>query len=255
MSLLLKNLKPTYQVMKDGTLLAEDWSRQQLNAEFRKGTFQPEDTYRRKDRSEWITFANRWKRSIRFETTLISINALLFLASGLFILHLGMFIVNWAAESRSWSSVPGKITATQIEHRGDERLEYEPEVYYRYEVNGKTYRGDQIHFGPTLGSESWAQSVIDRYPAESTRPVYYNPAHIHQSLLEPGFTPQTFQPLALGGLLIYISIALGWIACRAPFRPFPRPDLPRPTKRSILIRFALALTPVILGAILIWGIL
>ncbi len=95
--------------------------------------------------------------------------------------------MNQAAPSSTttsrWREVPGVITKSEVEFRGDDYL---PVVEYTYVVDGVTYRGDTIARGLiTFNWKGPAARLIESLPVGATVPVYVDPKYPRQSALRP----------------------------------------------------------------------
>ncbi len=90
---------------------------------------------------------------------------------------------NLIQASLNWPSVPGRITESRIS-KPRQKAE-RPWVFYKYEVNGKSYSYSGINPGLTedTGLE-YAQQIVSRYPKEKDVTVYYNPKNPGQAYLE-----------------------------------------------------------------------
>jgi hypothetical protein len=123
------------------------------------------------------------------------------------------------AEAASWPVTEGRIVLskvveeeTQVEHEGsDGRTEmrteilYRPEIRFAYRVGAADYSADSWKPGATMtyGTPKRAESVVGRYAAGQTVPVYYDPAHPDRAVLEPGNREG-----ALAGLVVGIAFSL-----------------------------------------------
>src|ERR1035437_1992458 len=97
-------------------------------------------------------------------------------AFGLYLLGLGLRNVGRAAASSRWPRTPGKVVRsdTKVQRDVDKRTRdvsviYSADTVIQYEVAGKHYATNVIHFGQTLGSgdasEAELQSARDRSEA------------------------------------------------------------------------------------------
>jgi hypothetical protein len=113
--------------------------------------------------------------------------------------------------SKNWPSVPGKITTSRTEERIynshtsgmhlTRSVSYEPVVKYSYEVAGTLYHakriGNSIYSGTTPNAvERW----VKLFPANTTVPVYYNPADPNDAVLIPKTNNNIFE--FIGGMAI-----------------------------------------------------
>jgi hypothetical protein len=82
-----------------------------------------------------------------------------------------------------WREVPGVITKSEVEFRGDDFL---PVVEYTYVVDGVTYKGDTIARGLiTFNWKGSAARVIEELPVGATLPVYVDLKYPRHSALRP----------------------------------------------------------------------
>jgi hypothetical protein len=82
-----------------------------------------------------------------------------------------------------WREVPGVITKSEVEFRGDD---YRPVVEYTYVVDGVTYKGDTIARGLiTLNWKEPAAHVVEGFPVGATVPVYVESQYPRHSALRP----------------------------------------------------------------------
>jgi hypothetical protein len=108
------------------------------------------------------------------------------------------------ADSADWPSCDCTITHSSVERKMRKaRNYYLPKIEYRYKVNGQEYHGDRISFVAEVDeSQSGVQAIADRYPVDSTRKVFYDPADPSSCTLETGTA-------ASGTLLmVFVTVAL-----------------------------------------------
>jgi hypothetical protein len=112
-----------------------------------------------------------------------------------------------ALRSRGWRAVQGRIldTAT-LRVRSPIAILSSPAVVYEYTVDGETYQAQTVNYrgSMTLGA---TVRVLGKYRPGRRVTVYYDPAHPHLAVLEPG--------ASLGGLVrVLISGAVIWAGLR-----------------------------------------
>lgn len=103
-----------------------------------------------------------------------------------------------AVAARRWPTINGRIVSSAI-HQFQKRRErtirgrssmqtmYMPIVEYAYSVGGRDFTSRSIWDGTEVsGSQSYAQSIVQRYPVGRTITVHYNPADPAKSALEVG---------------------------------------------------------------------
>ena len=112
-----------------------------------------------------------------------------------------------ATASIDWPSTDGTITHSSVEMKRRKARTYpSPKIEYRYVVNGQEYTGVRISFVIKEFdlSDTAAQDVVDRYPLNSTRKVYYDPADPSSCTLETG--------ASTAGSLMTAAIPIGLLA-------------------------------------------
>ncbi|HBN76404.1 MAG TPA: hypothetical protein DD473_11420, partial [Planctomycetaceae bacterium] len=83
--------------------------------------------------------------------------------------------------SEQWPTVDGVVISSGLAggaFRGEDDRSYTPEITYRYELEGDTYKSDRINFrvgGFNLPSRSAFREYIDKYPEGERISVYYDP--------------------------------------------------------------------------------
>ncbi|MBN1894440.1 DUF3592 domain-containing protein [bacterium] len=127
-----------------------------------------------------------------------------FMAAGIALSVSGLRRLAAAMASRTWPAASGSVSRSGLRTTGasGRRQRFEAEVQAVYEVDGIVYacRRVSLASGRKRGADD-AQAVLDKYPAGSTVPVYYNPSNLRESLLEPGFSRRDWILPALGALL------------------------------------------------------
>lgn len=116
---------------------------------------------------------------------------------GLGLLGLGLIGFGWrsrqrAAASRRWPQAPGQITRTgvreSVSHESDGRsvTRYAPVVEYAYRVDQQTYHGQRVAFGAEAAYPSAAKAAdaLGGYPVGKPVPVFYDPRHPANAVLE-----------------------------------------------------------------------
>lgn len=142
-------------------------------------------------------------------------------------------------KARSWPAVPCTVESSRVaEHPGDDSTTYSVEVSYRYEIEGKSYRGNRYQFlgGSSSGYEG-KQKVVDRYPAGSEAVCYVNPDDPWDAVMERAFTPGYFFALIP---LLFFSVGVGGMvfALRAGTRTEARSWQPTPAGASMSLSSA-----------------
>ena len=91
---------------------------------------------------------------------------------------------------------------------------YEPNVLYRYYLDGREIVAHRIRMGGVFGF-SWrgpADSLVRRYPKGTGVTLAYNPDKPDEAVLEPGSTRTAWVGVALS--LAWIALCLAFIVGR-----------------------------------------
>ena len=120
---------------------------------------------------------------------------------GLAILGIGLRNVWRAFASPRWPSVRGAVlesstskSVTRDRETGANSASYQAQITFGYQVNGKSYTTDTIHFGQTVGSgdSSDAELRHRRYPVGAQVSISYHPGDPSIATLKPGLYPDVF---------------------------------------------------------------
>lgn len=111
-------------------------------------------------------------------------------------LALGYFLL-WrplarVAAARSWTPLPCAVESSAVRsHAGDDSTTYSVDIVYRYELDGRTYRGNRYDFlgGSSSGYDA-KQRVVDAHPPGSTVTCYADPADPTSSVLRRDWSPK-----------------------------------------------------------------
>lgn len=105
----------------------------------------------------------------------------------------------WRAfRSRDWPAVQGRVTESSVfvgtlrsknpaakRATSTEAALYVPQVFYAFEVDGRTHTGSRVSFTDERTTDyAAAQTLVARYPARSTVNVYHDPDDPELSVLE-----------------------------------------------------------------------
>lgn len=126
-----------------------------------------------------------------------------------------------ARASRSWPTVPGRITTSAVieelieDRRDDDKTSidrkkihrYQIDLRYAYRVNERDYVGINPNWGWTgiYGLRELADKAAARFPTGQAVTVYYDPENPANAVLEPDGRQGSFAPLVFGA----ISAAVG----------------------------------------------
>ena len=116
---------------------------------------------------------------------------LLFVAVGL---GLGYFLLYRPLArlvvARSWTALACVVESSTVRsHEGDDSTTYSVDIVYRYEVGGRTYRGNRYDFlgGSSSGYEA-KQRVVDAHPVGATVTCFVDPRDPASSVLQRGWS-------------------------------------------------------------------
>ena len=119
----------------------------------------------------------------------------------------GIIFAGWAAwvgisgfETEKWPTTEGVILRSGIASSG--RPGWRPEIYYEYQVNGKTFKSERVAFAVSYGF-SRAVQTVDSYPVGRRVTVYYKPNNPSSAALEPGIPPIAYIMLSAGLLCLW----------------------------------------------------
>ncbi len=101
--------------------------------------------------------------------------------------------------SGSWPEVQGTIVSSHVAEDTGSDAPYYPEVVYRYEVGGRKYTSSRRSFETEMHSSSRgsADSIVKRYPAGKSVPVYVDPGNAAEAVLARGVPPVSTMILLL----------------------------------------------------------
>jgi hypothetical protein len=153
-------------------------------------------------------------------------------ALGLYLFGLGLRNVVRAAASSHWPRTAGKVVRSDTrEQRDFDRRTREVSVIYsadtviQYEVAGKQYSTNLIHFGQTLGSGDASEAELQRlrYPVGGQVPVSYDPRRPWIAAARPGLHAEAFW-LPGAGLAFLLPAALAMFVFLTVFRATGQPQ-------------------------------
>lgn len=116
----------------------------------------------------------------------------------------------------SWHSAPGTVTGSRVVgysyragSKGRTVTNYEPFVYYEYQVGETTYRSNRLNFSSSYFNQARARKIAESYPNGTPVTVYYDPADPYDAVLDRRSTRGAayliigIVLLVLGYILIY----------------------------------------------------
>jgi Protein of unknown function (DUF3592) len=149
---------------------------------------------------------------------------------GLYLFVLGLSNLNRAVASSHWPRTAGKVVRsdTREQHDVDKKTKavsviYSADTVIQYEVAGKPYSTNLIHFGQTLGSGDASEAELQRlrYPLNGAVPVSYDPSRPWIAAARPGLHAEAFW-LPGAGLAFLLPAAVALFVFLTVFRSAPR---------------------------------
>ena len=137
------------------------------------------------------------------------------------------FLIFWAAfsamirgiQSRTWPSTTGTVVtsgvrANYVSDSGANTsgsTNYQPDVKYTYEVDGKQQQSNQISFVVFAGSKEHAETTAAKYPVGKQVTVYHHPKLHYLAVLDRGHYV-TAAILALITGAVFYFVAAMWLS-------------------------------------------
>lgn len=89
-------------------------------------------------------------------------------------------------DSKGWKETPAEVIWSRVtEHSDDDGTTYGVDIFYQYQVNGKTYRSNNMGIVSSSSSGRAAkQEKVDAHSPGTKTTCYVNPGNPHQALLE-----------------------------------------------------------------------
>jgi hypothetical protein len=141
---------------------------------------------------------------------IIAIGLLLVVGGLLLVLHNhDRFLAAW--QQKQWPTVSGRIVTAEVLH---DRT-YAPRIKYSYTVDGQDYSCESTAEAPGFGGKrkryDTSEEIVNRYSADSTIVVHYNPETPELSTLKPGPSWNLFGQLSFGATLIAVGLTLALV--------------------------------------------
>lgn len=128
----------------------------------------------------------------------------LFAVAGLALAIWSGLKISRTLESKEWV----KVDATVKHEAPEKKTEFNlPQITYHYSVDGKDYQqiiDSNIEESPMPGQ---THPVLNKYPADSTLHVYYDPEHPANSTLRNGAQPEDWVLFWIGISTMLLGIA------------------------------------------------
>lgn len=115
----------------------------------------------------------------------------------------GIKLINNARESLYWPKAEGIITQSFMDR--DRHRRHYANIKYSFTVNGQKITGFQISAKEMNKS---SEELLKEYPVGKKVTVYYDPDNPENSLLEPGYSWQSYQAFVLGIIIILVGIGV-----------------------------------------------
>lgn len=110
--------------------------------------------------------------------------------------------------THDWQQTSGimyRSTMVQTTQLGEQPL-YQPDVSYRYQINGETFVGENLYRTDLpFNDERELGKELDEFPTGSLQMIYVNPEYPEESVLIPGVQNQ----LILGLIFAIACFAIG----------------------------------------------
>jgi len=154
----------------------------------------------------------------------------LVVAFGLYLFGLGLRNVGRAMASSRWPRTAGKVVRSDTREQhdvnkktGDVSVTYSADTMIEYEVAGKRYSTNLIHFGQTMGSGDASEAELQRlrYPVHGEVSVSYDPGKPWIAAARPGLHAEAFW-LPGAGLAFLLPAALALFVFLTVFRAAPQ---------------------------------
>jgi hypothetical protein len=115
----------------------------------------------------------------------------------------GIKLINNARESLYWPKAEGIITQSFMDW--DRHRRQYANIKYSFTVNGQKITGFQISAKEMNKSN---EDLLKEYPVGKKVIVFYDPENPENSLLEPGYSWQSYQALVIGIVILIVAIVV-----------------------------------------------
>ncbi len=127
-----------------------------------------------------------------------------------------------AVQSWSWPTANGVISLSTISERENDEggTTYKADVRYRFQVDGRSFRGDTLAFGCFGAPRAFAVKDSGQYTKGEEVSVYYDPSNPNISVLDPGVHASTWLMFSMFLLLGLALVGVGGVmGYQCVFRP------------------------------------
>ncbi|MCX8124995.1 MAG: DUF3592 domain-containing protein [Spirochaetes bacterium] len=115
----------------------------------------------------------------------------------------GIKLIQNARQSLYWPKAEGVITQSFMDW--DRHRQQFANIKYTFTVNGEEITGFQISAKDMNKSN---EDLLKEYPVGKKVIVYYDPENPENSLLEPGYSWQSYQALVIGIIILIVAIVV-----------------------------------------------
>ena len=151
----------------------------------------------------------------------ITLGILFAVVGGITFFVWGLPPLKYSNTSKSWPSVPGTITKSEIDiWRTDGKTHYQPKIVYAYTVDGKKYSSSKITVGdpPLDNNITPAKRLQQEYPVDKTVDVWYDPEVPASSALKTGIKTNDLVLAAITGLFFIVGMFVLYSGLKAKRR-------------------------------------
>jgi hypothetical protein len=141
-----------------------------------------------------------------FQTTLAVISCILV---GLAALLYGLYQRNKLQSCKTWPQAIATIRKAEVlRDTGPDSSGYLVSVLYDYSVNGASHQGSRVGFRQRAYiRKKSAQAVVDRYPPNTTVPVFYDPEKPSEGVLVREY-PDNVLLIVCGIGLLFLAVII-----------------------------------------------
>jgi hypothetical protein len=144
---------------------------------------------------------------------------LLLCGAGAILLAVGLRQAARGRETRGWTRTAGRVLESRVEasNAPDEQqgTRYGFVIRYAYEARGGRHVSEQVWIGSAAGSvsenEAWPRRWVERFPAGSEVPVFFDPADPRQAVLVQG-VPASQTRVLVGVGSVLLAAGAFWLA-------------------------------------------
>jgi len=119
-------------------------------------------------------------------------------------------------DSSGYKNTDGIVVSSDLVGKGIKSGGLHFSITYSYEIDGRTYFSDRVHFGATASDSDYAKNYVRKYPMGKKVHVYYDPTNPSLSVLEPEvkWYGLLWYVVVLGALAIFLFVLSAWICFR-----------------------------------------